>query len=416
MVTSHPLILVIALNFTVAGLMWLGLPSSIRHGRSDDYQHSYEPVARRLVQGKGLTMPDGTPAIRYPPGHSLALAGIFWLSDRLQVPETWTLVLFPLAMHALSGVMVFSAARGVFGSSVAWVAALLWSVYVPALYVGLLLNSETGFVPILLSAILLGWRSSDGNKARQFASGALLGIAMLIRPIAVGLPLVLGGWCLSFCDIPWRSRLAQAGILLLSTTTIVAPWQWWMRTQVGDTHVLSSGGLPSVIDGLTFCRASQARVQVSVPEDVRVLAADLHLKYSAGEIPDFSSLALWLRRQAGARPLALSKLLVTKAGRSWYGTDSHRFERELFLLQAPFLAGAAIGGWICLRRPDTARRFAILSLLVVGYFWLMTIAVLSIVRYMVPVMPFVIILCAVAIHHCWLGLCSLGRAANRCPQ
>jgi 4-amino-4-deoxy-L-arabinose transferase-like glycosyltransferase len=383
--------LVFALSFAIAGLIGLALPASIRSARSDDYRHAYEPVARRLVEGKGLTMPDGTPAIRYPPGHSFVLAAIFSISQQMAISESWALGLFPIVMHAVSAVLIFNMTREIFDTRAAWIATLLWSTYVPALYAGLLLNSETSFIPILLLAMLTGWRA---NRASAATAGALFGVSMLIRPIAVGLPLVFAAWRFTEKSLSWRQRTTEAALLVVSAAVIVAPWQVWMRIYARETQMLSSGGLPSVIDGLTFCRSSQSRAAVSISEDVHAMAADLHAQYRTGLITDIPSLGRWMLRQVWTNPPAIARLLLAKVGRSWYGTDSHRFERELLLLQLPYLAAAIFSCGICLRQAGSARRFAFVSIIVVGYFWLMTIAVLSILRYMVPVMPLVLILCA----------------------
>src|SRR5437867_12794691 len=49
--------------------LWFVLPEDLRRNPSTDFTAYYEPVARNLAAGTGLTSVDGGLAIRYPPGY-----------------------------------------------------------------------------------------------------------------------------------------------------------------------------------------------------------------------------------------------------------------------------------------------------------------------------------------------------------
>jgi hypothetical protein len=80
----------------------------------------------------------------------------------------------------------------------------------------------------------------------------------------------------------------------------------------------------------------------------------------------------------------VAKLLTLKAARSWYGTDSGRYENGIMLLQILFSVPVLWGSLVCWKQGGIARHLAIVVWALVLYFWAMTILVFSMLRYMVP--------------------------------
>jgi hypothetical protein len=83
-----------------------------------------------------------------------------------------------------------------------------------------------------------------------------------------------------------------------------------------------------------------------------------------------------------------AQLIAIKAARSWYATDSRRFETASLFIQLGYLAAVFWSAARILRgnAPAGARALLALMLLIAAYHWLTTIAVLSILRYMLPAM------------------------------
>ena len=84
------------------------------------------------------------------------------------------------------------------------------------------------------------------------------------------------------------------------------------------------------------------------------------------------------------RPLAMIKLLLRKVARSWYATDSQRFENIIMALQAPFLLVFVLGGLVAGQRGPEPRMLAQGAWILVFYFWCMCAITLPLLRYMVP--------------------------------
>jgi lipopolysaccharide export LptBFGC system permease protein LptF len=83
-------------------------------------------------------------------------------------------------------------------------------------------------------------------------------------------------------------------------------------------------------------------------------------------------------------PMAVFKLFGLKVIRSWYGTDSTRYETVLSLVQVVFLLTVCVGAVkLWQHRSEDVLLLTTVCIFVL-YFWGMTMMVLSIVRYMLP--------------------------------
>jgi 4-amino-4-deoxy-L-arabinose transferase-like glycosyltransferase len=380
----------------VAGVFWVILPAGVRDTRSIDYQQAYEPVARSIAAGHGIRHEDGQVATYYPPGYSLLLAGVMKMAQALHVPYGGLVQIMALIAHALTVLILFHLAADVWGRRWALLPAVLWTTYPLALWFVPLLNSEVAFAPFFYGALLVFWRQMRGAKLSRWQcllAGMGMGMAMLIRPIAIAGAILLAallGWRRR--EIPWRQRQTAMAALLLGNLIVIAPWQIWVYRQTGQIIALSSGGKASMIDGLTFALPDDQRPGVTVPEDVRQLMLDCQGAAVGGQLKSIGQVFAWVGHQARHRPAAMAKLAALKAARAFYATDSHRHEREILILQAPYLLTGLLGALLARRRSGAAAQLANISMLFVIYFWAMTVLVLSIVRYTVPGMPLLMLL------------------------
>jgi hypothetical protein len=205
---------------------------------------------------------------------------------------------------------------------------------------------------------------------------------MLVRPAAVGLPLVLaavvlvGTWRKN-----WANGFARAGLVLAAALATVAPWEAFIAAETGVFAPLSSSGSLSVYDGLTFAVSDKDyRSPVESPRAAEEFMTAVDARWAAGERAMFR-VAL---EEGLANPTGASQVGLWKIGRAWYATDSQRLDGWLLLLQIPYLVMLVGVSWRSLRSPGDARSLAFLVVGIVGYFWLVTVAVLSILRYMAP--------------------------------
>jgi hypothetical protein len=95
--------------------------------------------------------------------------------------------------------------------------------------------------------------------------------------------------------------------------------------------------------------------------------------------------------EAGQAPAAFLKLMAIKVARSWYGNDSRVMEAPALAIQMVYLALILWGSVYAWRQGGALRRMNAGNWLIVLYFWAMTILVVPLLRYMMPVMGLLMI-------------------------
>ena len=375
------------------------LPEFWAQNQSTDYTSHYRPVAMRILNGDGITTASGAVAVRYPPLYPTLLAGEYALGAWLGLPEEVLARAFAALVAAAGAILVFSIAGAVYGERVAWFSALLWLTYPFNLWLLKQPNSEQPFVLVFLGVVLLMVRALSARRVGvvpPFMIGILIGVSSLFRPTTIVFSLAC-----SLVVLCWQSdwtlyeRVRFIACLLLGNALTVLPWELFVFGQTGIVLPLSSGGVAGIVDGLTIVRRAGAHAltpsdQSSVAGFMRdVLARSAEFE-SARDIFHF----VWLRFLQ--TPMTIVQVVLLKAGRSWFATDAQWREREIALIQLPYLL-LAMRGLMVAAQKGTSRQFIALSLVSVSYFWGMTIMVLSILRYMVPVMALLLIFGGVAV-------------------
>lgn len=366
------------------------LPARFRAPENTDYVYYYEPVARNILNGKGVVTTDGTSAaIRYPPGYPLLLTSVFFLSHQLRISEATGLSVFGILCMGLASALIFQLARTVWGMLPAIISSLVWTTYPLALWYSQEPGTDLPFAAIFFGAFSLFWYTlikKNRAWALYFLTGLLLGFAMLIRPIAIGAGVVMAAILWFFAtDLPRRMKVSLIAVMLLGNLVAVAPWEAWMYSRTGKVIMLSNGGVPSIRDGLTYGVNSKGfRQGGGVPSDVTVVMNDVQANY--GELKSLGDIAALMSKEFLIHPVAVVKLLLMKTARSWYGTDSQRFETPLMILQVVYLVLILWATSVSWRLGGVPKKLAVSVWLMTFYFWGMTIVVLSISRYMLPAM------------------------------
>ena len=383
------------MTLLVSAAFWAVLPGEYRENQSSDYLLNYEPVARAIAAGQGITQ-DGAIAMRYPPGFAIVLAGTFRLGDALGVGDAAMLVALRLLCAGLSVVLVYGLARLVWSPGLALLPALAWMTYPFFLWLTKQPNSEVPFIPVLYAGIYLFWRAAlrgyRGPRAwaHYLGAGALLGAAMLIRPAAIGLSLVAAIILMAVVIAPVRSRLAYAALVILGSILVILPWEAAVYAETGEIIPLSSGGAMTIHDGLTFLAVpKEYRREVAVPADVADLMWTIHERRD--ETATTGGVLRVIAEEARAAPSAFAKLMGIKVVRSWYGIDSRILEMPTIALQLVYLALIGWGSVYTWRAGGALRRLTAGNWLIVLYFWGMTLLVVPLLRYMAPVMGLLLI-------------------------
>lgn len=366
---------------------WAVLPASFQANESTDYIYYYEPLARSLLAGNGLTLRDGSLAPSIAPGHPAMLAVLFGIARTLHLQEAAVLGGFALFAMAASSTCIFLLSRMIWGQISGFLAALLWMTYPYMLWLTKQPNSELTFIIVLYGALLALWYTLLRRPRAWYLYlfvGAAVACAALIRPIAFGLifPLSLTLWFVLKETALRRGILVVA--LLVGWAITLAPWELRMYRQTGQLVLVTTNGPSSMGDGLTFAvNSKDYRSAISVPSDVRALMESF--VDSSGAIKPSAEISALLVQALKTQPLTVIKLYTIKAARSWYATDSGRLELPALLIQCVYLLPVLAGSVLAWRQGGIARAWVCGVWLTIACFWGMTILVLSILRYMTPV-------------------------------
>jgi hypothetical protein len=383
-----------------AGLHYLALWVSIRTGNFDpNPNHDHVRIMHQVLES-------GRPRLAvWPPGFGYYLAFRWRLTEALGLPY-WSAKLFvDVVPVVLSGVLSVLLARRLTGSRPVAVASGLAMVGSP---IFALASAEdlavVLFQPFFLGALLALVRALQGavgsSSVARFTpfagAGALLGLSCLVRAnpqlLLVALAPVVWWW-LRHGGARRPVRTAAAGVVLALAVQalVLLPWSVLQR-QLGQ-----SGAVAAPVVYYAFFDGIRRHDGFQVSEALR-------------DDPDPPPLTLsgvfqfhreWLRRD----PAALARLYAAKAVRTWYLSDSGRWDRAILLVHAPLwiLALAGLALWLWSSARDPALWLVVTTIL---YLWAVSAAVSGLARYMAPVYGLLGLLAA------WLPAALLGSATR----
>jgi 4-amino-4-deoxy-L-arabinose transferase-like glycosyltransferase len=374
------------------------LPSSLQNSQNNDYTAYYRPVADNLLSGKGLSL-GGGPAVLYPPGMSVLYAGVFWVSDKLRVSREVGLHLLQAVFISSSSALVGLLGLEIFSWRVALAASVIWSTYPFNLWLTKQQDVSNMIATVLLLCALLFLRwTRDGccSKRRGLLLGGLMALMALTKPSTLGFPILFAG--LSFlCKVTGqlRKRCLIAASIVVAFFLLILPWETWAWTSTGRWIPLCTNGPNALIDGLTFGAVRRA-APVQLPPRVHALTELAVANY--GQLKTTKDITIFLVQQAKERPLPLAELFLLKAARTWYGSETHRHETCVAVIQLCYLPFVIFGVLLIWKGSTPQRNFILLTLGIVLYFWAITIfTALPLLRYMVPAASFLSFLAAAAI-------------------
>jgi hypothetical protein len=373
------------------------LPARYHVNDNYDYWISYKPIAENILAGNGLVNADHKIAMTYPPGYPSMIAATFAVADRIHVTREHALDAANILITSLSCLVLFLTAKEAFGERIALLTWFLWMSYLPNLWTIVRPNSETPFMLLLFLSIWVFLRTMrKGWTEGAIIVGVGLGLAALIRPIGVFLPLVFGACALLYGTIGNKKRIVIASLIVGAFLICVTPWESYVMSKTGKLVLLCTNGPSSMADGFTFAlHRNPEDHSIWAPADVVNLmeraAAQRSGMQTTGAVLRFAS------REAIAHPSAFAELLLMKLYRPWYAMATKRHESAILLLQAFYLPLGLIGlFWAKKRCKEQALPIGIF-ISVVAYFWGMAFLVLPIMRYMVPALGYVIVFAAIGL-------------------
>ena len=266
------------------------------------------------------------------------------------------------------------------------------------------LNSELFFTALLLTA-LLGWTILDGPALRGAVTGVLLGLAALVRPVALLVPILLALNALArggrWGGPVGRRALAAAAVAMLCLGLTIAPWT------ARNTAVFGEPVLISTNFGVNFWMGNNpdttGRYQ-QPPADVAGLG-------EVARADELKARALaYIRDEPGAflrRTLVKAAMLFRQetVAVAWNsrGIEASLGAWAVLPLKAiatgywyVMILGAAAGLALTVRRAGAVATLFGLPVLLIGYFAALHGVIFVSDRFHMPLNPIIAILAAVA--------------------
>ena len=407
----------IYLGINLLAIQYMDERNGVVAGRLSPYSNHW-PMARQIMEGQRLTN------FRYPPGFPIYIVAVFKAGERWGGSYFfWRLVQDCLSTAATNLIITALMLRLTNSVWVAW-GANIFLIYNLTYSAGTASNLVmASFLPWLYGGLLLLVQAvqveNDIQAAvRAFLAGILIAISGFFRPdILVLLPfLTLTFWVPRFLqhfDL-FRPTVIPAGCFritrfrsaLLGFGLILIPWIVFTSVRSGFVVIYSTNFAFSHIDGLTRFRGNQ------VSEAFRRLASNL----STDEVHSFPVRDVIAMHYALIKkyPFDWIVLWLQKVLRPWYASDSQRWDTILALQTLLIVPAILYGAYVWWKNRGLDLAFMI-ALSIIAYFWLLSLTVLSINRYMPPVYPFLGMFAGFAAQLQWSGVFTNGLG-NSAPD
>jgi hypothetical protein len=381
------LAIIVAFSIAVPLISWMVLPGGFSEIKAVDYNEFYKPVALNILAGKSITL-ESNWATRNPPGFPFIIAFFGWFSHQLSLPFRNFLALMTLFFSAGSAFVLFLIGEKIWGNVGGLLIAFVWTSYPISIYLYSSPNPEIPFIFFLLASIylLMSARNSRFPLINLFFSGILIGISMLIRPLAIGLGVLLALFYWITSQPKSRSVIMGALILLVGNLLIILPWEYASYQKTGTIIPLSTNGFSSMYDGWTFpANTKSYREPFTGPEDVKALARIIYDQSST--IRSSAEMLNLLIKSFENEPITFLKFALIKLISPWFGTDSGRLDHYILLVQIPYLLCIFSSFVLIFVNKHIQKSYYILAVFITLYFWAMAFMALPILRYLLPAFP-----------------------------
>ncbi|MCB0791823.1 MAG: glycosyltransferase family 39 protein [Flavobacteriales bacterium] len=389
----------------LTGLRYLKEPPS----PDDDQTTNWWPVVNAIVDGRGFVscLPeyfpfckDESPTAMREPIPLLVHAGLARATGR----SLWAASLFEALLNIAAMWLLFALGRRLAGDRIGLLAAALWATYLPGYQLVLnIAGDQLATVFLLLGALSIDHAQRTGRSGSLILSGLMFGAAALCRSAALAFGVV--AVVAVFLDrsrgtLLVRSRQAAvigAGLALTLLPWIARNYHTFGRVFIGSTlsgyNLYRHNASLTRPDALHFVAAQEgqgyidslitAHPELTGHEDEPTMNA---LYKSAGQQIITTHPWQYLKLCAYRGVLLWTNLGVNTA----YGKPEGPLDHLVALLQAVLLVLMLLG---CCR--ELTGRWPIAA--AVGLYILMHMAVVARLRFMIPAMPFVMLMASVGL-------------------
>ena len=371
----------------------------------------YDEIAQNLVAGKGFSLPldrksselgapdsklRAVPVATRTPAYPLFLAAIYKVFGR-RVRLVYAAQAF---LDMLSALLLYALTLRITGSDkAAMLSAFMYALYMPFMSQTAILLNEPLFNFLILAFCLLAvWAFDKPSFLRFSLAGAALGLTTLCRPTTFLFPAFFVGTMLILHWKQLRKTIVPSLAFVAGFMLIIAPWV------IRNYIVLDYFGLVGSLAGEQIYAANYESKNPDqptpmVPEEMTVkLAGKSDLERS--RILSREGLKEILRH-----PLRFAKNILLKTPKFWtaigmgkpaiFYYSSSRAGKETCVFVAVvnvFLIAASIMAFVRIRGAWKLK--SLIPILLLGYFYIVHLPIIALIRYSMPVIPFLMIFAA----------------------
>lgn len=202
---------------------------------------AYDAFARTLANHGVFGWTEDEPFAFWPPGTSFFHAPMYALFGETY----WAIVALNILLSA--GIIVVSAriANRFFGRRASYVTALTMALWPTLIMYTTILASELPFLLLTIAALDVWTRHDRSPVRRGIVAGALLGLAALVRPLALLLPVVYGASLAIYRGITRKNIVSQAVVSIVALgamAIVIAPWTWRNYQLYEEPVLISTNG------------------------------------------------------------------------------------------------------------------------------------------------------------------------------
>ena len=373
---------------------------------ADDQTSNWWPVVNALLDGKGFTecLPEyfpfctaDSPSAMREPLPLLVHAGVAWVSGRSLIAAC----VFQVLLNILALWLLYLLGKRLLGERAGIIAAMIWTFYLPAYVAVLNIGGDQTATVLLLFAALSFERACRGHGWKGLLlTGALFGLAGLSRSASVAFGISAGlSWLFLNGIRGIKRQLVGAAALACGAALAFTPWTVrnylvFDKLVVGSTlsgyNLLRHNSAITGDDYFHFVAVREGRAYLDA-----FMAAHPELTGEENEAEMNMLYAAAGKEVIAAHPVRYVKLSVYRSAMLWfnwrvndaYGKPSNHFDDAMALQQGLLLVLMVLGVFVM-----GAGKWPIT--LGVLFYCLLYMAVVARVRFLVPAMPFVIILSA----------------------
>jgi len=328
-----------------------------------------------------------------PPLTALFTAAIQYVFDG----SLLAVKIFQILLDAVTVILIFAIARSFLPYSAAILGSLAVSVYPFNAFTTLYIGTEMLFSFFLIAFTYVSIRAFQTNSLKLFLlSGLILGLSVMTRGTTLFFPLFMLLFILWYYKSLDITVINKGMMFIIGFILIMTPWS------IRNIVVLDAF-IPASTPGLPVLNGASEEFWVIKDRNREYPKYFEYLEESKGiQAPDNPS---WVEKgnfykQAAItkyrerwenEPLSYIPFLVKKFARLWYATETGNRHAFILIANLPIYLFALYGLWLLV---NNNIRISFFPITILAYFVLIHTAVYTLFRFLVPVMPFIIIIAA----------------------